>query len=98
MTPRYYSFPGYIEAIQITRHLTSIGGQAVQYIARSCRLDGNNKHPDSAEDLLKAIDLLYDELFRIKGVSPQQLTTLEDFRKAAELLSEEISLINVTNR
>ena len=90
MTSEYYQFPGSTEAIDITRHLTSNGGQSVQYIARSCRLDGNNKHPDSSEDLLKAIDLLYDELFRVKGVSPQQLTTLGDFLKATDLLYDEL--------
>ncbi|ATW58539.1 hypothetical protein SEA_DARWIN_80 [Corynebacterium phage Darwin] len=63
----YYKFPGGIEAIAISRHLTSNGGQALQYIARSCRLDGNNKHGDPKDDIRKAIDMLVDEYVRLGG-------------------------------
>ena len=61
----YYKF-GKVEVLDISRHLTSNAGQAVQYIARSCRLDGNNKG-DIESDLRKAIDFLEDELDRINA-------------------------------
>jgi hypothetical protein len=59
----YYKF-GDVQVLDISRHLTSNAGQALQYIARSSRLDGNNKG-DTAGDLQKAIDFLRDELKRI---------------------------------
>ena len=61
----YYKF-GNVQVLDISRHLTSNAGQAVQYIARSCRLDGNNKGEVEA-DLRKAIDFLKDELDRISA-------------------------------
>lgn len=60
----YYEFPGGIQAIDIARHLTGNASHAVCYIARSCRLDGNNKG-EVESDLRKAIDFLKDELDRI---------------------------------
>ena len=57
----YYRFPGGFEVLDISRHLTSNAGQALQYIARSSRLDGNNKG-DTVGDLCKAIDFLRDEI------------------------------------
>lgn len=62
----YYEFPGGIQAIDIARHLTGNASHAVCYIARSCRLDGNNKGEVEA-DLRKAIDFLTDELERINA-------------------------------
>ena len=59
----YYKF-GKVQVLDISRHLTSNAGQAVQYIARSCRLDGNNKG-EVESDLRKAINFLTDELYRI---------------------------------
>ena len=59
----YYKF-GKVQVLDISRHLTSNAGQAVQYIARSCRLDGNNKG-EVESDLRKAIDFLKDELKRV---------------------------------
>lgn len=59
----YYKF-GDVQVLDISRHLTSNSGQALQYIARSSRLDGNNKG-DTAGDLRKAIDFLRDELKRV---------------------------------
>ena len=61
----YYKF-GKVEVLDISRHLTSNAGQAVQYIARSCRLDGNNKG-DVEGDLRKAIDFLKDEIDRVSS-------------------------------
>lgn len=66
-TPDYYQFPNGIEPIHISRHLTSNGGQILQYVARSTRLDGKNKHDIEGRisDLNKLIDLAYDEIDRL---------------------------------
>lgn len=60
----YYEFPGGIQAIDVARHLTGNASHAVCYIARSSRLDGNNKG-DTVGDLCKAIDFLRDEIGRL---------------------------------
>nr|DAT29947.1 MAG TPA: nucelotide kinase [Caudoviricetes sp.] len=65
----YYKF-GDAEVWDISRHLTGNAAQAVQYIARSCRLDGLNKYADlekRIEDLDKARDMLLDEIYRLIG-------------------------------
>lgn len=66
ITPAYYAFPGGVRVHQISGHLTSFGGQALQYIARSTRLDGQNKG-DTAENLRKAIRFLNLEIERIEA-------------------------------
>lgn len=71
----YYKF-GNVQVLDISRHLTSNAGQAVQYIARSCRLDGNNKGEVEA-DLRKAIDFLEDELRRVGGTSETGMSVEE---------------------
>lgn len=63
--PNHYKF-GDVEVRQISAHLTSFGGQALQYIARATRLDGNNKG-DSVEDLKKAKRLIEWEIERMEG-------------------------------
>lgn len=60
----YYHFPGGVQVLDISRHLTSNAGQVVQYVARSSRLDGLNKG-DVLGDLKKAKDLLEDEIARL---------------------------------
>ena len=72
----YYEFPGGIQAIDIARHLTGNASHAVCYIARSCRLDGNNKGEVEA-DLRKAIDFLEDELRRVGGTSETGMSVEE---------------------
>lgn len=65
----YYKF-GDTQVWDISRHLTGNAAQAVQYIARSCRLDGLNKYADLVkriEDLDKARDMLLDEIYRLIG-------------------------------
>ena len=65
-TPKYYEFPNGAQPLSLSRYLTSNGGQALQYIARSCRLDDEqNKHDDAADDLVKAVHFLYDEIKRV---------------------------------
>ena len=65
-TPKYYQFPNGAQPLDLSRYLTSNGGQALQYVARSCRLDDeSNKHDDAADDLVKAIHFLYDEIKRV---------------------------------
>lgn len=65
VVPAHYAFPGGIRVHQISGHLTSFGGQALQYIARSTRLDGQNKG-DTAENLRKAIRFLELEIARVE--------------------------------
>lgn len=66
MDPKYYEFPNGVTVRHISSHLTGNGAQALQYVARSCRLDGNNKG-DSVEDIRKAIDFLNWEIERLEG-------------------------------
>lgn len=62
--PAHYVMPDGTEVIQISRWLTSNGGQAVGYIARATRTDGVVKG-DPVEDIRKAIRLLEDEADRL---------------------------------
>lgn len=62
--PDYYDFPGGVQVKDISAHLTSFGGQALQYIARSTRLDGMNKGKQ-VTDLRKAIKLIEWEIERL---------------------------------
>lgn len=66
ISPNYYQFPDGTQTIQVTRWLTSNGGQAVQYITRSTRIDGLTKG-DQIEDLRKAKVFIDDELTRLEG-------------------------------
>ncbi|WP_378733627.1 hypothetical protein [Nocardia brasiliensis] len=58
--------------IDITENLTPNAAQAVQYIGRSCRMDGNNKG-DIGQDLNKALWFITRELRRIGSDSPAPL-------------------------
>lgn len=64
--PNYYQFPNGAEAVDITRYLTSNGGQAVGYIARATRADGLIKG-NPIEDLEKARHFINDEIYRLGG-------------------------------
>lgn len=67
-TPNHYLFPNGRQPIEISRYLSSNGGQALQYIARATRVDSENvKHEDSRSDLRKAIHFLVDEYKRVGG-------------------------------
>lgn len=48
-TPVYYAFPGDIEVLDISQHLTGNAAQIVQYVARSSRLDGRAKGKNLAD-------------------------------------------------
>ena len=63
-SPSHYAFPGGAEVIDISQWLTSNAAQAVQYIARSSRIDGKNKG-DTVEDLRKAQVFIDFELKRL---------------------------------
>lgn len=67
ISPSVYQFPNGVEVRDISAHLTSFGGQAVQYIARATRLDGVVKGKP-VEDLLKAIELLQWEAERLEAL------------------------------
>lgn len=77
----YYKF-GKVQVLDISRHLTSNAGQAVQYIARSCRLDGNNKGKVES-DLRKAIDFLRDELDRVETANRSEAGLLNILHNAS---------------
>lgn len=67
-TPNHYLFPNGRQPIEIARYLSSNGGQAVQYVARSTRIDQENvKHEDARSDIRKAIHFLVDEYERVGG-------------------------------
>lgn len=67
-TPNHYLFPNGRQPIEISRYLSSNGGQALQYIARATRTDQENvKHEDARSDLRKAIHFLVDEYERVGG-------------------------------
>lgn len=63
--PDYYKFPHDVQTTDISMHLNSNGGQAVGYISRSTRIDGQNKEEDPRESLRKAIDLIQMEIYRL---------------------------------
>lgn len=63
--PGHYKF-GDVEVRQISGHLTSFGGQALQYIARATRLDGKNKG-DAIEDLKKSLRFIQWEIERLEA-------------------------------
>lgn len=64
--PDHYKFPGGAEVIHISQWLTANSSQALQYIARSSRIDGKNKG-DASEDIRKAITFLEFELKRLES-------------------------------
>lgn len=67
-TPNHYLFPNGRQPIEISRYLSSNGGQALQYIARATRADSENvKHEDARSDIKKAIHFLVDEYERVGG-------------------------------
>lgn len=67
-TPNHYLFPNGRQPIEISRYLSSNGGQALQYIARATRTDKENvKHEDARSDIRKAIHFLVDEYKRVGG-------------------------------
>lgn len=66
ISPDHYQFPGGVEVRQISAHLTSFGGQAVQYVARATRLDGKNKG-DQIENLKKAQKMIAWEIERLEA-------------------------------
>ncbi|CAB0927344.1 hypothetical protein FRC0432_00804 [Corynebacterium diphtheriae] len=62
--PHYQGFSNEAEPIDIAENLTFNGGNALKYIARACRIDGEVKG-DPCEDLNKAIFYLLRELNRL---------------------------------
>ena len=63
-SPRHYtSHPSGIECIQITRHMNFNLGNAVKYLWRNGKKDGQ----PAVQDLEKAIWYIQDEIKRLKG-------------------------------
>lgn len=67
VNPNHYQFPGGTQVLDISRHLSSNGGQVVQYVARATRMDGVVKG-SPVEDLKKARRLLDDEIARLDSL------------------------------
>ena len=66
--PEYYQgFTGAVELIDITENLSFNGGNAVKYLARATRVDGNNKHENPITDLRKAKWYVEREIERLEG-------------------------------
>ena len=66
VSPNYYKgFTNGAQPIDITEHLTGNAAQAVQYLARACRVDGVVKS-DPIEDIDKAIWFCQRERSRLK--------------------------------
>ena len=62
----YRGFSNNAEVIDITENLTGNGAAAVKYLARACRLDGQNKG-QIIEDLKKSLWYTRRELSRIEA-------------------------------
>lgn len=67
VNPNHYKFPGGAEVRHISQWLTANSAQALQYIARSSRIDGDNKG-DTVADLNKAIRFLEFEIDRLENL------------------------------
>lgn len=68
-SPRYYQF-GDVQLIAVSGKLTGCGAQAVQYVARSTRMDGKNKGVTvdaRIEDLEKAKIFIDFEIDRLRA-------------------------------
>ena len=66
VNPSHYQFPNGAEVRFISEWLTANAAQAFQYIARSSRIDGQNKG-DAVEDIRKAIKFLEFEIERLES-------------------------------
>lgn len=64
--PDHYQFPGNVQVIDISEHLSGNGAQVVQYVARATRQDGKIKG-DPLEDLRKAAWFLNREIQRLEA-------------------------------
>lgn len=65
--PPHYKFSNGAEVIDITENLTFNGGNAVKYLARSTRQDGQNKG-NVLEDLRKSLWYVQREIERVERV------------------------------
>jgi len=66
INPKHYQFSNDVQLIDITENLNGNGAQAVQYITRATRLDGENKG-NLIEDLTKARWFVDREIQRLGG-------------------------------
>lgn len=93
LSPNHYQFPGGHELRHITAHLTSFGGQAVQYVGRATRLDERaNKHAHlegRIEDLNKAINFIQWEIERIQAL-------FSDVASSAEAVDQQKTNLRLT--
>ena len=75
INPDHYKFPSGVEVIDLSEHLTSNAGQAVQYLARACRLDGRvNKLEHKVGKLEIIIEHKDSEIDRSRNIIRQAYT------------------------
>ncbi|WP_195167164.1 hypothetical protein [Mycobacteroides abscessus] len=82
-SPKYYQF-GDVQLIAISGKLTGCGAQAVQYVARSTRMDGCNKGQSitaQIEDLRKAKVFIDFEIERLESM-PKAIEEISSFDAA----------------
>src|SRR5699024_6732438 len=71
--PHYQGFSNGAEVLDIAENLTFNAGNAVKYLARSCRIDGANKG-EVMQDLDKARKYVEREIERL------QIESLKDYK------------------
>ncbi|QIS05900.1 hypothetical protein F5X71_29540 [Nocardia brasiliensis] len=93
--PSYYQgFSNGAQMIDITENLTPNAAQAVQYIGRSSRMDGNNKG-DVTEDLNKALWFITRELGRIGSDNPASARRLPRVWGRLEDVPERVEVADI---
>lgn len=87
--PHYQGFSHDAEPIDIAENLTFNGGNALKYIARACRIDGEVKG-DPCEDLNKAIFYLLRELNRLDPQATPMTTLIPDTAEPLKLTPHDV--------
>lgn len=84
VNPNHYKgFSNGSEVIDITENLTFNGGNAVKYLSRACRVDGNNKGL-RGEDLQKALWYTMREIELVTGDTWDRKREQESIEAAAK--------------
>ncbi|CAB0895885.1 hypothetical protein FRC0418_00634 [Corynebacterium diphtheriae] len=87
--PHYQGFSHDAEPIDIAENLTFNGGNALKYIARACRIDGEVKG-DPCEDLNKAIFYLLRELNRLDPAGHPMTTPAPSTAESPKLTPHDV--------
>ncbi|CAB1006011.1 DUF3310 domain-containing protein [Corynebacterium diphtheriae] len=87
--PHYQGFSNDAEPIDIAENLTFNGGNALKYIARACRIDGEVKG-DPCEDLNKAIFYLLRELNRLDPAGHPMINLIPGTAESLKLTPHDV--------